>query len=340
MGLVWGQVVLVVEVCRHGSRSPLQMFPWDEDGRWESGPGQLTDAGWLQHSQLGSKMRQRYAVDDPLLSASFDSTQVYIRSTDYNRTIRSAESQVQGLYPELTIPAISELMHVIPGADDFMLRADKACSLLSQHFEAVYYSPETVSLMLRNSDLLQTTSEMLGSDPMQASLLFSKVVDNLICNQFAGNPLPPQATETYMQKAVALFNELFALPYQSDENARLYSSAFFLELSELLQGVENQSEPSKFRLYSAHDTTVAGILAGLQVYDHLQPPFASSLIFEVSAPVNSEYQVRVEYNDQTMAIPGCADPCSVSVFLALLRERVYPDLQQTCEQDDSKSFLR
>jgi hypothetical protein len=174
--------------------------------------------------------------------------------------------------------------------------------------------------------------------PAQATAHLSAVVDDLICNQFVGNELPEEVTEGFMQNATEVFNELFALPYQTDQNARLFSSGFFLELAQALQEVSEGKEKNKFRLYSAHDTTVAGILAGLQAYNNKQPPFASTLIFEVFTQ-NYALYVDVKYNDQTLSISGCPSPCSISAFISFLQQRAYPNLEEICGGSESRGFL-
>jgi len=39
--------------------------------------------------------------------------------------------------------------------------------------------------------------------------------------------------------------------------------------------------PRKFALYSAHDYNLAGLLAAMEQFDGVNPPFASTLIFEL-----------------------------------------------------------
>ena len=370
--LAWGQVVFVAEVCRHGSRSPITTFQWDHDGRWDIEPGELTSVGMRQHFLLGSELRQRYILTTPVLQSSYNYSQVYFRSTDVNRTIESAQSQMMGLFPAGTGPripldqaftavppinvqdlndVISSLdsqavkyqqqpvpIHVVPGNEDLVLDAPASCPLLGQNLQSIPSSSQYQQVVTSNPSVLQTIQSLLNVTESQAEAKLGGLVDDLICNQFVGNALPALATPGFMENATTVFNALFALPYQSDQNARLYSSGFFQELSEVLQKVASGTEKNRFRLYSAHDTTVAGFLAGLQVYDNLQPPFASSLIFEAYIK-NYALYVDVKYNDKTLSIPGCPSPCSISSFISFLQERMYPDLETACEVNRNRGFL-
>lgn len=372
LGVAWGQVVFVAEVCRHGSRAPITLFPWDSDGRWSIGPGELTTVGMRQHFLLGAELRQRYVVSDPVLMPVYNYSEVYFRSTDVNRTILSAQSQLMGLFPAGSGPKlpleqaftavppitvqnqndiISSLdskaviyqqqplpIHVVPNDEDLVLHPDDACPLLRQNIQTVKNSAAFQQAASSNPEVLQTIQNLLGATPSEAAANATAVIEDLICNEAMAYALPEEITPAFLQNATTVFNALFAMPYQSDQNARLFSSGFFQELSGLLQNVAAGTEKSRFRLYSAHDTTVAGLLAGLQVYDNTQPPFASTLIFEVFIK-NYGLYVDVKYNDKTLAIPGCQSPCPISAFISFLQGRTYPDLETVCQGSRSKGFL-
>ena len=55
--------------------------------------------GTRQHYQLGRLIKQRYTVEHQLLSSNYTRDEVYVRSTDYDRTLMSVLSQLSGLFP-------------------------------------------------------------------------------------------------------------------------------------------------------------------------------------------------------------------------------------------------
>ena len=87
---------------RHGARAPLNC---DENAidylgeKWTN-PGELTGVGQRMHYILGLRNRKKYVKDETFLSEKFDPHEMLIFSSNYNRTMISCSSQLQGLYPQ------------------------------------------------------------------------------------------------------------------------------------------------------------------------------------------------------------------------------------------------
>jgi hypothetical protein len=84
---------------RHGARQPTAIDKEtyiDEFGEKWTAPGELTAAGIRMQFLLGLRNRQVYKrfMDKTKIDGS-----VYIRSSDFNRTIESVQAQMQGFYP-------------------------------------------------------------------------------------------------------------------------------------------------------------------------------------------------------------------------------------------------
>lgn len=93
------ELILLLEVTRHGARTPYGSGSELINTTWPTGQGELTNSGERQHFLQGAKIRKKYIDELKFLPETFDPRQSYIRSTDYNRTIMSAYSQMLGLYP-------------------------------------------------------------------------------------------------------------------------------------------------------------------------------------------------------------------------------------------------
>jgi len=94
----YAELVQVIHLGRHGARSPnnFEFVP----SHYPEKEGELTVLGLTQQFFLGKEMRKRYVEDLKFLSDSFNSSEVLIRSSYKNRTVRSALAFVNGLYPQ------------------------------------------------------------------------------------------------------------------------------------------------------------------------------------------------------------------------------------------------
>lgn len=94
----------VFSIFRHGARQPTAIEGGiDEFGEKWSNPGELTAAGRRMHFLLGLRNRQVYRH---FTTHSKIDGSVYVRASDYNRTIESVQSQMQGFFP----PGSAELI--------------------------------------------------------------------------------------------------------------------------------------------------------------------------------------------------------------------------------------
>ena len=62
--------------------------------------GLLLPQGMRQRYLLGRFNRQKYMIDNDLLSLEYKPEEFYIQSTNFNRTLMSGYSELLGLYPE------------------------------------------------------------------------------------------------------------------------------------------------------------------------------------------------------------------------------------------------
>ncbi|CAI2327475.1 unnamed protein product [Caenorhabditis sp. 36 PRJEB53466] len=96
---------------RHGERSALaDLYPIYEDD-WiygGGGLGELTAKGAGEMNELGRLLRKRYVNELNFLTPKYLSREVYFRSTDFNRTILSANALLYGLFQ----PSIYDIPNV------------------------------------------------------------------------------------------------------------------------------------------------------------------------------------------------------------------------------------
>jgi hypothetical protein len=97
----------IFEHFRHGARSTCEGKFFNNtdilNGKWQD-QGELSNLGRIQHYIIGTKNKLRYKN---FLNSEYDPKEIKIFSTNYNRTINSAQMQLLGLYHHISYFNIS-----------------------------------------------------------------------------------------------------------------------------------------------------------------------------------------------------------------------------------------
>ena len=93
------KLLFVLEHFRHGARGPYKSFDYDNwedlfDVKW-NGSGELTSLGMRMHYLLGVAFRNKYKN---FISNEYNPNEIFVISTDLNRTIMSAYSNLLGTF--------------------------------------------------------------------------------------------------------------------------------------------------------------------------------------------------------------------------------------------------
>lgn len=95
------KLLFVHALWRHGDRTSTQWLdPWSSI--MAGNKGDLTEAGALQHRQLGAILRARYVDKFHLLPSQMDKSTFTLQSSAINRTRLSALNNIRGMYRPYT----------------------------------------------------------------------------------------------------------------------------------------------------------------------------------------------------------------------------------------------
>lgn len=116
---------------------------------------------------LGRFLRQRY--EKFLQNGTYSSNQITVRSSDWDRSINTANLVLAGLFPpkgnqvwNYNLPWQPIAVHSIPKPIDYILYAEVACKRLIEAREEYSKSPETQKIMDDNRELLQYVENHAG----------------------------------------------------------------------------------------------------------------------------------------------------------------------------------
>lgn len=245
------KLLFVAELCRHGDRTPLGESPTDvlPVSRWPEGVGQLTAVGQRAHYDLGQRLRQRYVVDLAFLPGSYSRDALYVRSTDIDRTLMSAMSQLMGLYPADKNASTYDVrekfghpprdasvaglpngvrpipVHTVSTAHDPMLLPGANCERHAQLASEKLASEEFLNKLRDNRAFLDQLAALAGI-PKKDSEPFTmhqaeRVWDTWFCCLSHDVPLPPGVTPDIVAKAGDLANWLLDFTNRGKEVRRL-----------------------------------------------------------------------------------------------------------------------
>ncbi|XP_032189039.1 prostatic acid phosphatase isoform X2 [Mustela erminea] len=344
-GVVAKELKFVTLVFRHGDRSPIETFPNDpiKESSWPQGFGQLTQLGMEQHYELGQYIRKRYRK---FLNESYKPEQVYIQSTDIDRTLMSAMANLAGLFPpegvsiwNPSLPWQPIPVHTVSLSEDRLLYLPfRDCPRFKELKEETLKSTEFQERLHPYKDFIETLPTFTGYHTEDLFGMWTKVYDPLFCESIHNFTLPSWATEDTMIKLKKL-SELSILSiygiHKQKEKSRLQGGVL---VSEILKNMNSATQPSNHRklvMYSAHDTTVSGLQMALDVYNGILPPYASCHIMELYLE-KGEYFVEMYYRNETqhepypLTLPGCIPSCPLTEFTKLVAPVIPQDWSTEC----------
>jgi acid phosphatase len=140
---------------------------------------------------------------------------------------------------------------------------------------------------------------------------------------------------------------------------RLAMGRFLDDLSKRLnEKASKPSTPLKLAIYSAHDTSLAGLLGTLDVFDNHWPAFTASFGLELfrKQPSQSilsrlglgkdDHYVRMRYGDKTLRLPACSKSgdhlegqpefCTLQAFTRAVEDLRHPkgkSWEQECDEE-------
>ena len=360
---------MVQVIARHGQRSPRYILPNDDLSVWPKGigPGELTPAGAKQMETVGHDLRTKYVDELKLFHSTYQRQDVYVRSSDVDRCLMSAHSLLHGLFPTGPTPPI----HTVPQGEEFLLRGYDHCHRFHEYAKSTLQPGSAFSTSLVGDFSLFHKMERLTGvrisvqnlKPVTDSIL---IVDELAHakhkaaggerhNDHAGgfNVTGTQQVQL-TDKEMSRINELHdAVNYalkSSRDMSRLMVGNLLREILErnvqYIQGIKDSMGhgPPKLTLYSAHDTTLMGLLSalgGVAVYGKVTPPTSSHMEIELlelqqktmsqkkSRSTTTNFYIRVAYNGKVMKLGGCqSDVCPISTVAEYLNAVVPSTLVQ------------
>ncbi|GAB6019565.1 mitochondrial acyl carrier protein [Chamberlinius hualienensis] len=335
---------LVQIVYRHGDRSPTDVLPNDPNNEYwnkiTGGFGQLTNRGKQQQYQLGQYIRQRYAG---FLGEKYSYKEILINSTEKDRTLMSASSNLAGLYPpsgdEIWDPEIDWQpipVHSRPRESDYILSDKGVCPKYKEYFRMVKNLPQLQQLNEENEDIFELASSNTG---LIVNDIFSlnPITDYYYCSMCHNLTIPDWVPPVW-DRMLHLHDLKFFYEYCIPPLDRFIGGPMLGQMINMMQQSINGEliDGRKAFQYSSHDSKIAAFLASMNLFQNITPPYASAVFVELYSLDVGGHGVQVWYRNDTLVepyqltLPNCTSTCPLDKFIQLTSSVVPQNIVEEC----------
>ncbi|XP_063045117.1 lysosomal acid phosphatase isoform X2 [Engraulis encrasicolus] len=306
----------------------------------------VTLEGMKQHYELGQMLRKRY---NGFLSDHYNRYEIHVRSTDYDRTLMSAEANLAGLYPPNNTQVFEESVlwqpipvHTVPQSEERLLSFPlDGCPRYNVLMNETEHSDIFLNVTEEYKDFLTMVRNVTGLKKATLESIWS-VHDTLYCERLHNMTLPSWVTPDVMETLRKLKNFGFQIMfgvYKQQEKCRLQGGILLNQILTDMSAhaVAEPKDTLKMNVYSAHDTTIVALQSALDVFNGLQPPYASCHIFELWQEDDGSFTVSMFFRNDSSQDPyplelaGCLRDCSLQDFISLTRGVITTDWDKECE---------
>ena len=326
------KLIFSLDLMRHGDRAPIKAMPKAPYTRTIP-LGQLSPEGIAQCYQLGTKFRQKYVVENHLLPESYDPKLMYVRSSDFDRTLMSAQSVLMGLYPLGTGPHLKDGSPAIPGGlqpipihtlpqhkDTFIPCEHKPKMIEYLRKKYVLSTPEWQK---KHQEIAEHFSEWEAITGYKIQDLYSvgSLADTIHIYENHDVALPSALTPEHKKEILGLKTMIYLNTWQDYTSSATLGHPLLETITHYISDAAEQKTPLKYVLLSAHDCTIARTAGALRARLPEFPGYNAVLNFSLIEKDNQQYEIRLSYNDKPLFIPDCQGPiCSLQQLSGILKK--------------------
>ncbi len=354
---------------RHGAISP-KYSPPKVSAEWPMGFKQLTAVGRRTMYQQGQELRRKYVEELGLIDGSYKGSEVYVRASNTDRALQTAQYLALGLFPLGTGPdpahydksladaPTPELafnpvpIHTLALTRDSLLRPWTGKAGCKRYREFVKRLPRTELYLTQGSNYRDFLTRMAastgvneGQSPAKSLYLVNEIYEPLSAMVQHKMPLPADISEQDLDGLRELADWNYHHQFFGKGVGQLTGGPFVGEvISSFSKVIAGKPDARKMYLYSGHQRTILGLEAALGIetfrtegplFRGRVPPLASHYAFELHEPTTGSYAIQLKFVAQDVEtivpIPECGDGmCPFERFADILSKIVPQNWRQAC----------
>ncbi|XP_052246870.1 lysosomal acid phosphatase-like isoform X5 [Dreissena polymorpha] len=295
------------------------------------------------------------------MNSSYSRYQIAIESSDEDRCLMSAYSNLAGLFyppdnesrfhPDLPWQPIP--VHTRPTYEDNMLNMGENCPRYNELLAATMASHAIEKEEIHNKEFYAHVGNLTGWKDENISNIW-RIADTVFCEKchnLTDNPWlydiwNKTTNQTIYDKLRHLESYQFTLLFKGKEASMLKGGPL---LARWIQNMKDkitfpQNNTFKMLMYSGHDTTVSALLTNLGLFNGVSPQYASSVVSELHEGQAGSFYVNLFYKNQTyndtfvpLTLPGCTFNCPYDNFIRLTKDAVPTDWRKQCGYPDPQA---
>ena len=271
--------------------------------------GQLTALGRLQALSLGRNLRLRYVNKAHLIGSEYDSNDIYVRATNRQRCLETAQCVLAGMYEKSLGKATTVVVHTATDEQEMLYPNTKMCRFLKEMRANI---PGLLAAIPDYRAVESAFYEHVGHGANRR-LDVMQLRDHIVMRLAHGLPVDPfflAMSEAIDREAVRVIKmEMCGVEAEQRMILPLSAGPLLKMIRENLDAAMQDPPPStRIRLYSSQDATLVTLLVAIGCYDEQWPPYVGELAFELYEDTNHNHWVQILYGGQRLTLQGLTGP--------------------------------
>jgi hypothetical protein len=223
--------------------------------------------------------------------------------------------------------------------DSLLIGYSKSCEIMEEYVKDAQENEEYKDWVLNYESKIKTDLEKkLGMQNIEFDEA-AFIADSLECIKFHDFDMPTGIDDDFYKQLMELKDFSNSYLFNIEPALKLATSAFYMQLLETFDDIIYARSTKKYKAYISHDKSLISYLLALDSWDSKNPPFASTLIFELHK-IGPDYKVKAIFNDEVLKLESICESelCNYTDLKDYLDSWIDKDYEESCRIKGSRQY--